>query len=160
MLNLTCTLAAKYWQLGINLACVPQPDLEHATFSDDDVSSCCASRARGVVASHPLSMREALGSIPSVSNCAAWSDGRHYPGAASGPRAKGARTWHVKKTQPPFAGLHASDNDPGQGHFPASDVPAAISGGPGRSHWHAQGGSYLRLCTKSVRNGPKAPDAG
>ena len=30
-------------------------------------------RAHGVVVSHPLSMREALGSIPSVSSCAARS---------------------------------------------------------------------------------------
>ena len=30
---------------------------------------CFISRARGVVVSHPLSMREALGSIPSVSMC-------------------------------------------------------------------------------------------
>ena len=42
-------------------------------------------RAHGVVVSHPLSMREALGSIPSVSICFSFSvaTARH---ASSGPR--------------------------------------------------------------------------
>ena len=35
----------------------------------ETLGPCLISRARGVVVSHPLSMREALGSIPSVSMC-------------------------------------------------------------------------------------------